>query len=359
MNWKNKITTSLAIDYPIVQAPMFGVGTPAMAAAASNIGGLGSLPLGDLAGDQCIALLRETKKLTDKPFAANIFVNDIPPLTEKLLHQYQESRSFIEELAHKNGLDLSLPDLEEFQLTDYRDQVDALISEGCSAISFIFGNLDKESIEKCKEHGVLLIGTCTSVQEALELERSGIDLICVQGYEAGGHRGSFHQENIPAIGGLSLLPQVYDAVSVPLIYAGGIYNAKTVHATKLLGAAGFQIGSMLLCAKESSLLDFEKQALKNAGEDQIVLTKSFSGRYARGLSNTFIKALDHSKYVLPYPYQNKLTGALRKLAKKKQNINFLSVWAGSSLSSFSDAGTAEILLNLIKEVEQTAEKQNF
>lgn len=355
MNWKNKITTSLAIDYPIVQAPMFGVGTAAMAAAASNIGGLGSLPLGDLPADQCIALLRETKKLTSKPFAANIFVNNIPPLTESLIKQYQETRSFIAELAHNNGLDLSLPALEEFQLTNYRDQVDALISEGCPVVSFIFGNLDTESIQKFKEHGILLIGTCTSVQEALELERSGIDFICVQGYEAGGHRGSFQQENIPAIGGFSLLPQVYDAVSVPLIYAGGIYNAKTVCAARLLGAAGFQIGSLLLCAKESALVDFEKQALKNAGADQIVLTKSFSGRYARGLSNAFISTLDDSKYILPYPYQNKLTGALRKLAKQHQNIDFVSLWAGSSLSSFPETETAEILTNLIKAVEQNPE----
>lgn len=355
MDWKNEITRQLGIQYPIIQAPMFGVGTPGMAASANKMGGLGSLPLGDLPADKCIELVRATRKLTDRPFAANIFVNEIPPLTEAISKQYDEARSFIEEFALGYGLEVSLPDIGGFQLTDYHDQVDVLISEKCRIVSFTFGNLDQESIQKLKGSGAKLIGTCTSVQEAVELEQSGIDILCVQGFEAGGHRGSFQPYDIPKIGGLSLLPQVFDAVSAPIVYGGGIYNAKTLGAAKLLGAQGFQIGSMLLCAAESALLDFEKRALIDAKEDQIVLTNSFSGCYARGLCNAFIKALDNSGYVLPYPYQNKLTAELRKQAKKHENVDFVSIWTGSSLSSFPQSGTSEILLGLIKEAGQTIE----
>lgn len=351
MNWKNEITDILDIAYPIIQAPMFGVGTPEMVAATAKMGGLGSLPLGDLAPDRCVELIHETRKLTSKAFAVNIFLNDIPPLTETLKKQYDKARLYCEKLASEHGLDVELPAVESFKLTSYKDQVDALISENCEIISFTFGNLDAESIQKFKQNKTLLIGTCTSVQEALILEQSGIDVICVQGLEAGGHRGSFDAEHIPRIGGFSLLPQVYHAVKKPIIYAGGIYNGQTLLASKILGAVGFQVGSLLLCSRESALLDFEKTSLRNAREDQVVLTKSFSGRYARGLSNAFIKALDNSEYVLPYPYQNKLTAELRKQAKKAKNIDFVGVWTGNSLSSFSEASSTEILLDLIAKAD--------
>lgn len=347
MNWKNDITKKLDLEYPVVQAPMFGVGTPEMVAATSKMGGLGSLPLGDLPPERCVELIRETRKLTSKPFAANIFINEIPPLTKALKYRYNKARLFCEKIALDHGLNIELPDVESFKLTSYTDQVDALIAENCRIVSFTFGNLDAESIQKFKQNNTTLIGTCTSVEEALTLERSGIDILCVQGFEAGGHRGSFDSDNIPRIGGFSLLPQVCGAVKNPIIYAGGIYNGQTLLASRVLGAQGFQVGSLLLCSRESALLDFEKSSLANAREEQVVLTKSFSGRYARGLSNAFIRALDNSEHILPYPYQNKLTGELRKQAKNSKNIDFVSVWTGNSLSSFSDATTTEILLDLI------------
>lgn len=349
MKWQNEITKQLDLHYPIIQAPMFGVGTIEMVAATARMGGLGSLPLGDLPADKCVELIQATRQLTHKNFAVNIFVNDIPPLSKEIESQYDTSRRFMEQLALDHGMEVKLPDVQSFKLTDYREQIEALISEKCPIVSFTFGNLDNDSIEKLKKNGTKLIGTCTSVKEAVILEQSGIDIICVQGLEAGGHRGSFDADNITHIGGMSLLPQVYDAISLPIIYGGGINSARSLYATNIMGAQGFQIGSMLLCSTESALLDFERKALKDAEEDQIVLTKSFSGRYAKGISNAFIKALDSTPYILPYPYQNKLTGELRKQAKKLGNIDFVSVWAGNSLSSFSDASTTEILSGLVTE----------
>lgn len=359
MDWKNDITRKLDIPYPVIQAPMFGVGTPEMAAATARMGGLGSLPLGDLPADRCIELVRETGKLTDRPFAVNIFVNEIPPVTDALRRQYDETRRFVERLASDHGLDIGLPGIESFQLTDYREQVDALIAENCGIVSFTFGNPDAGSIQRFKRHGTTLIGTCTSVEEALVLEGAGVDIICVQGLEAGGHRGSFAAGPVPGVGGFSLLPQVCDAVKTPVVYAGGIYNGRTLLASQVLGAQGFQVGSLLLCSRESALLDFEKKALADAGHGQVVLTDSFSGRYARGLGNAFTEALDGSGHVLPYPYQNKLTGELRKLAKKAGNIDFVSVWTGNSLPEFSTASTTEILMRLVKDAEAAASGRRF
>ncbi|MGR3854391.1 NAD(P)H-dependent flavin oxidoreductase [Chryseobacterium indologenes] len=351
MFWPDTISKKLGIQYPLIQAPMFGVSTVQMAVAAAKAGCLGSLALADLSADQSVELIRETKELTDKPFAANIFVHHIPEVTDDLKEKYSKTKQFIEELAKNNSIEVHLPDLEEISVNSYHDQVDAIIEEGCKIVSFTFGNLNDKSIQKLHENGVTLIGTCTSVKEALLLEKSGIDIICVQGIEAGGHRGSFEAENIPQIGGLSLLSQIYDRVNVPLIYAGGIYGAKTLQAVKDLGAQGFQVGNLLLASQESALLPFEKERLKRVREEEIVLTKSFSGRYARGVKNKFIETLENSEYILPYPYQNKLTNALRKAAKALQNPEFAGIWVGQSIHRYSEQSTEEILKKLIKECE--------
>lgn len=351
MKWGNSISKILRVRYPIVQAPMFGVTTPQMVAAAAQADALGSLPLADLPADQCIAAIRATKALTPKPFAVNIFVNAIPPLSTELRTQYEQTKQYVSQLAEQYALEVELPNIDHIKLTDYRDQVDAMIAEGCKIVSFIFGNLDAQSIQKLKDHGTVLIGTCTSVNEAIQLEQAGIDLICVQGIEAGGHRGSFEDHDIPQIGGLSLLAQVGEQVKTPLIYAGGIYNSKTLHAAKILGAQGFQIGSLLLGTKESALQAFEKQRLRQANESDIMLTKSFSGRYARGLKNTFIQAMENSGMVLPYPYQNKLTGELRKVAKAHHNADFVNIWAGQSMHDYPSTSTTELIRQLITETE--------
>lgn len=352
MEWKNNLTDLFKIDYPIIQAPMLGVTTPEMAASASNAGVLGSLALGDLPAEKCIELIRATKMLTDKPFAVNIFVNKIDAITPKLEAAYEETKAFLKDFTSKSGLSADFPLLSEIKLTDYHDQIEVIIQENCRIVSFTFGNLDNSSISKLKENNVLLIGTCTSVQEAIMLQNSGINIICVQGIEAGGHRGSFLEETIPQIGGLSLLSQVTENVKTPIIYAGGIYNAKTLLAAKMLSADGFQIGSLFLGSNESALQNFEKQRLRNLKENEIVLTKSFSGRYARGIKNAFIEKVEDTTYILPYPYQNKLTAELRKAAKLAKNPDFVGIWAGQSINGYSEISTGTLIKNLIEETER-------
>ncbi|PWN63638.1 nitronate monooxygenase [Chryseobacterium phosphatilyticum] len=352
MFWPDIISKKLGVKYPIIQAPMFGVSTVRMVAAAAQADCLGSLALADLSADQSGELIRETKKLTNKPFAANIFAHHIPEVTNALKEKFVETRKFLEQLARENNIDVKLPDLENIKTNSYHDQIDVIIEENCKIVSFTFGNLDEKGIQKLKENGILLIGTCTSVKEAVLLEKSGIDMICVQGTEAGGHRGTFDPDHVPQIGGLSLLSQVYDHVRVPLIYAGGIYNAKTLLAVKELGAQAFQVGNLLLASEESALEPFEKERLKRVKEEEVILTKSFSGRYARGVKNKYIELVEDSEYILPYPYQNKLTNGLRKAAKEQHNIDFVGLWAGQSIHDYSMKSTEEILRNLIIQVEE-------
>lgn len=332
---------------------MFGVSTPEMTAAAAKAGCLGSLALADLSAEKSVELIQKTKKLTNQPFAVNIFVHQIPEITDELKQKYSKTKKYLENLAQENNMEIDLPELESFKINSYHEQIDAIIEEKCEILSFTFGNLDSKSIQKLKETGTILMGTCTLVEEALELEKSGIDIICVQGIEAGGHRGSFVSENIPQIGGFSLLSQVYDSLKVPLIYAGGIYNAKTLAAAKELGAEGFQVGSLLLTSQESALQDFEKERLKNVNEKDIVLTKSFSGRYARGIKNKFIETIENSEYILPYPYQNKLTGEMRRIARTVKNDEFVNLWVGQSIVNYSEFSTQNILEKLIREYSES------
>jgi nitronate monooxygenase len=355
MGWTNDITQILNIEYPIIQAPMYGVTTPEMVAAASRANCLGSLALADLSADKCIEAICRTKKLTNKAFAVNIFVHQIPEITDTLKEKYAKARTFIEQLAKQNNLDVTLPEIEELEINSYHEQIDAIIAEGCKIVSFTFGNLDKQSIVKLKSNGTILIGTCTSVHEAVILQKSGIDIICVQGLEAGGHRGSFTSNDIPQIGGFSLLAQVSENVDLPIIYAGGIYNAKTLLASKTLGASGFQIGSILLGSVESALKDFEKERLRKVNEADIVLTKSFSGRFARGINNTFIRAVENTEFILPYPYQNKMTNELRRIAKANKNTNFLNIWMGQSIHDFSGKSATEIIRKLIIDTEHNSQ----
>ncbi|ROI01808.1 nitronate monooxygenase [Chryseobacterium sp. G0240] len=350
MFWPDTISKKLGIEYPIIQAPMFGMSTVQMVAAAAKAGCLGSLALADLSAEQSVELIRETRKLTDSPFAVNIFAHRIPEVTDGLREKFIKAKHFIEQLAKENNIEVILPDLEAIQTRSYHELIDPIIEEHCKILSFIFGSLDEQTIQKLKANDITLIGTCTSVEEALILEKSGVDIICVQGLEAGGHRGAFDADYIPQIGGLSLLSQVYDHVKVPLIYAGGIYNARMIHATKDLGAQGFQVGSLLLASAESALKPFEKERLKKVREEEIVLTRSFSGRYARGIKNKFIETIENSDYILPYPYQNKLTNALRRAAKALHNPEFVNIWVGQSIHHYSGLSTEDILKDLIREI---------
>lgn len=355
MIWNNSITEKLGIQYPIVQAPMLGVTSPEMVAVAATTGCLGHLPLGALPANTCLEKIQKVKQLTKQHFAVNLFLHPIPEPTLELEHQYQHAKEALLQLAKKNNMDVEIPDFQAVNPNNRKEQLQAVLCEKIPIVSFTFGNLDTESILLLKSHKVVLIGTCTSVEEAKTLEKTGIDLICVQGIEAGGHRGSFltDDDHFPKIGGFSLLAAIKANIKTPLIYAGGIYNATTLLAAKTLGAQGFQVGSMLLCSEESELKPFEKARLQQIQQTDVVLTKSFTGKYARGIYNTFMQHFENPASVLPYPYQNILTRSFRNVAREKQNTELLNIWAGQSVHDYSFESTKRILEGLIKNVEKS------
>jgi nitronate monooxygenase len=350
MNWKNIVTDTLGVDYPLIQAPMLGVSTPEMAAAVCNQGGLGSLPVGGLSPEATRQLIRKTKSLTGKPFAVNLFAHEIPGYTEA---DIMPMRELLLLLANKRGYQLDVSDLTNFEFYSYQDQIDILIQEEISIVSFTFGCLDRKSIQLLKNRGTTLIGTATCVEEALFLQEQNIDMITVQGIEAGGHRGTFIDGiPLPQVGLFSLLPQITKEVQMPCIAAGGINSAPTIRAAFELGAVAVQIGTAFIGTEESLAIASYKARLEEAKDTDTVLTRAFSGRWARGIRNEMMNEIEQSGLTIPpYPLQNSLTTKLRKLAQQNNDSGYTNLWAGQSAGATDTKQTKEVFMNLVKQFE--------
>ncbi len=351
MNWTNNLTLLLKIAYPIVQAPMLGVTSPAMVAAVSNLGGLGSLPVGGLSPEKTKELIRQTKALTNKPFAVNLFAHEIPDIDKETALQMQ---SFLADFALKNHLNAEQADINTLRFYSYKEQIQVLLDEAIPIVSFTFGILNEDSIQRLKHKGVVLIGTATSVKEARLLAKKNIDIITAQGIEAGGHRGTFiHNEPLPQVGSISLIPQIVDNVKIPVLASGGINDGRTIKAAFILGAAGVQIGTAFIASHESQTIEAHKTALANSKDTDTALTRAFSGRWARGLRNRFMEELEKTGLTIPdYPIQNTLTTALRISAQHHNNREFTNLWAGQSASKTVRQSSAEIFTQLIKDTER-------
>lgn len=351
MKWQNEVTQALKITYPIVQAPMLGVTTPEMVAAISNEGGLGSLPVGSLTPAQTAELIRQTKALTNKPFGVNLFVHNIPAPDFSQLTAMQD---FLVKFCADNSLPYQKQEVETLRFNAYHEQVQVLLDENIPVVSFTFGILDDAVIKAFKEKGVVLIGTATTLPEALLLAEKGIDIITAQGMEAGGHRGTFlESEGLPPlIGVMSLVPRVASAVRKPILAAGGIYNGKTVKAALTLGAQGVQIGTAFIGSHESKAMPSYKKALQNATDTDTILTKSLSGRWARGLRNKLITEIEKSGVTVPaFPFQTGLTAGIRAEAQKLDNKDFTALWAGQSAAATEVKSAAEIFTQLVRQTE--------
>jgi nitronate monooxygenase len=291
------------------------------------------------------ALIRRTKSLTAKPFAVNLFAHGIPPCGEAEL---EPTRRFLAGLAERRGYRLEASDLAGFALHTYREQVDVLVEEGVPIVSFTFGCLDEGSVERLKAAGRILIGTATCLEEAEILRDRGIDMLSIQGIEAGGHRGTFLESiPLPEIGLFALLPRIKRATGLTCIAAGGIRDGATMAAAFRLGAAAVQIGTPFIATRESEAVPAYKRRLETARDTDTALTRAFSGRWARGIRNRMMEEIEAAGIAIPpYPWQNALTAKLRKLAQRNDDAEYTSLWAGQAAASGGMRGTREVFLEL-------------
>lgn len=354
--WQIGLRKLLNVKYPIIQGAMLGVTTPQMVAAVTNSGGLGTLPIGGLAVETSRELIKKVKSLTDKPFAVNLFVHEIPK--DYNVDDIEKMQEFIVNLSKKNDINIEKQAVDSLKLYTYHDQVNMLLEEGIKIVSFTFGILNDESIRKLKKNNVVLIGTSTCVEEATQLEAKGIDIITAQGIEAGGHRGTFLSANKPPqVGTLALVTQVLEHVNVPVLAAGGIMDGKAVAAALMLGASGAQMGSAFLCCDESGATSGYQKAVLMSKDTDTVLTRCFSGRWARGINNKFIEEVEASGLFVPeYPFQNSFTAQMRSIASKQDNKDFLSLWAGQAASKAQSKSASEIVETTVKQVQEVFDK---
>lgn len=317
------LTTLLEIDHPIIQAPMAGVTTPEFVVASAEAGILGSIGAGYLSAEATRQFIREVKKGTDKPFAVNLFVPEQVEMQQLYLREAYEA---LQPIGKQLGMPFWKTPLSESQ---FDEQVQVVVEEGVKICSFTFGLPDERSVRLLKDNNVYLIGTATTVEEAMLAEQAGMDAVVAQGSEAGGHRGSFAGE-VVLIPLDELLKKVVAAVQIPVIAAGGIANKELMESTLVAGAQAVQIGTALLAADESGAHPVYKQAVLVADEGGTTVTKVFSGKAARGIRNQFMLEMK-DMVTAPYPFQNDLTKEIRKVAARQGKPEFMSLWAGKNV----------------------------
>ncbi|HYD66441.1 NAD(P)H-dependent flavin oxidoreductase [Azospirillum sp.] len=340
------LTQRLGLAHPIIQAPMAGGGdTPALVAAVSEAGGLGSIGAAYLTAEQLRDTVKAVRAQTARPFGVNLFAPlpapaapaDMAPALARVAPFYAE-------------LGLPAPEAPVPAGTSFDALFPTALDSGAAVLSFTFGLLPDAAVRAAKERGMLLAGTATTVEEAVALERLGVDLVVAQGAEAGGHRGTFGGPFEAAmVGTMALVPQIADAVSVPVVASGGIMDGRGIAASLALGACGVQLGTAFLTCAEAGIAEVHKQAILEAREDETRLTRAFSGRPARGIANRFMEAVEDA--ALPFPMQNALTRPLRAAAAKQGRAEFLSLWAGQGVRMARRQTAAELMGRLVEETK--------
>lgn len=332
------------VEYPIIQAPMAGgTSNPVLAAAVSNAGGLGFLAAGYKTAEDVRREIIETRQLTKAPFGLNIFVPSHETIDEIALAHYRKK---IEHEAFNIGTTIG----EAFSDDDDWDQKIALLKEEkVAVVSFTFGCPDRDVIRELQQKGSLVIVTVTNVEEAKIAAERGANALCVQGLEAGGHRGTFKNETEEDYGLLVLLRLIQSEIDLPLIAAGGIMNGRDVAAVLTAGAVAAQLGTAFLRCPESGASPVHKNALVDSRYQKTDVTRAFSGRRARGLVNAFLTTYSNEAPAA-YPHIHHMTKTMRKVAGQKNNPELMALWAGQGHTLAKELPVTEIMKELVVEL---------
>lgn len=325
---RTRLTEQLGIDVPIIQAPMAGSNGSELAIAVSEAGGLGSLPCAMLTDEAVTDEVAAIRAATDNPFNLNFMCHRQPDADRAVigawlarLAPYFAELGIDERVARGPGrapFDESACDLVE----ELRPRV----------VSFHFGLPADGLVQRVKEAGAVVLSSATTVAEARWLVDHGCDVVIAQGFEAGGHRGMFLAEEPGSqVGTMALVPQVVDAVDVPVVAAGGIADGRGVAAALALGAAGVQVGTAFLRCPEAATTPLHRQALATAADDATAITNVITGRPARGIVNRLIAEVGPlTDAAPPFPLATAGTAPLRIAAEERGSVDFSPLWSGQA-----------------------------
>ncbi|GAB1385217.1 nitronate monooxygenase [Melaminivora sp.] len=350
------LLTRLGLDLPIIQGPMTGSDTPQLAAAVSAGGGLGMLGCGMRAPAAMAEAAAAVRAATDRPFGMNLFVLQTPAPEPALV------QAAIERLAPLYAdLGLPPPSWPERWCEDFEQQFEALLAARPALASFTFGILSRAQVQRLQQAGMLVMGTATTVAEALAWQQVGADAVCASGMEGGGHRGSFLDlSSASQIGTLALVPACVDALRIAVVAAGGVMDGRGIAAAQALGAQAVQMGTAFLACPESAIGPAQRAAMASAQGSDTRITRAYSGRPARGIVNTMMRALDAQEDALPpYPVQNALTASLRRAASAQGRADYLSLWAGQGVGLARALPAQQLLALLAQEWRAAGRKLSF
>lgn len=320
----------LGTELPIVQAPMAGSQDSLLALAVASAGALGSLPCAMLGSEALASALGELKKQTSGPINLNFFCHRHVQADAARERAY---RAALEPYYRELGVDSEVgggPQRSPFSA----ETAEVIAPFRPAVVSFHFGLPAPELLAQVKSWGTKVLSSATTVEEALFLEERGVDVIIAQGLEAGGHRAMFLSSDITTqLGTFALLPQIVEAVRVPVIAAGGIADARGVAAARLLGAWGVQVGTAYLLCPEAKTTPVHRAALMSQAVAHTALTNLFTGRPARGVVNRLMRELGPMNQELPaFPHAAAVVAPLRQAAESSGSGDFTPLWAGQAAS---------------------------
>ena len=337
--------TFLPSKIPLIQAPMAGAQGPELTIAVCKAGGLGSLPAAMLTPDRLGEQIAAVRQATDAPFNVNFFCHAEPTSDPEIEARW---RARLAPYYAEAGLDPSAIAAAPAR-APFGEAMCALVEETRpSVVSFHFGLPTAPLLKRVKAAGALVLASATTVAEARWLEQHGASAVIAQGREAGGHRGMFLADDIDAQPGLiSLLPQVRDAVRLPVVAAGGISDGRAIAAAFALGADAVQIGTGFLRTPEATISPLHRAALANARDDATRLTNVFTGRPARGLVNRFVAEVGPMcEDAPPFPLAAGAAAPLRAAGEKRGSGDFSPLWAGELAALAREEGAEALTRRL-------------
>ena len=343
-----RITDLFGIEHPILLAPMAGPSTAELGIAVSEAGGLGCYACALSTPEQVRTAMSVMRQRTNKPINLNFFTHK-PPLPEAAREARWKAR--LGQYYAELGIDPNAP-VPSTSRAPFDETACRIVEEfEPEVVSFHFGLPEEPLLQRVKATGAKVISSATTAREAKWLAERGCDAIIAQGAEAGGHRGMFLTDNVASQAGtFALVPQVVDAVDVPVIAAGGIADGRGIAAAFALGAAGVQIGTAYLFCPEAKVSDAHRQALRSARDDETVLTNVFTGRPARGLINRIVREVGPISPDAPaFPLAAGALAPIREAAEAKGSADFTSLWSGQAAALGCEIPAAELTRKLVQD----------
>jgi len=347
--WRDRrILDLFGIEHPIVQAPMAGAQDSKLAVAVSEAGGLGSVPCALLSPEGVRTELQRYRAATSKPVNVNFFCHTPPRADAAKEARWREALRFAYDAL---GLDpATAPSGAGRGAFDeaYCTVVEEMRPE---VVSFHFGLPEARLLDRVRGAGAKIIASATTVAEARWLEDHGCDVIVAQGYEAGGHRGIFLSDDVATQAGtLALVPQVVDAVKVPVIAAGGIADGRGIAAAFMLDASAVQVGTAYLFAPEATVSPLYREALQKAADNSTVITNVLSGRPARGIANALVRGAGPMSPLAPdFPLAAGAIMPLRKRSEETGSTEYMQIWSGQSAALGREMRAGELTRRLAQE----------